>query len=121
MVLDFEAVEGMGPSFLDELLSVLESTVLGEAKREVTSSAVANMELTGDMLDALVAVDHSRGIEVGFFDSDQAIKAFNHNTGDTVPTRKSIPSPKENFRPAIRDEIREIISEHIERANSEDS
>ncbi len=42
IVLDFDAVEGMAPSFLDELLSVLESAVVGEGKREVTRVIVAN-------------------------------------------------------------------------------
>lgn len=32
LVLDFNDVEGMGPSFLDELLSVLESAVVGRSK-----------------------------------------------------------------------------------------
>ncbi len=102
-------------------LSRAQSPVTGEAfvalspeyakrKAEVSSAVIPNMELTGDLLDALVSRD-ARGskIEVGWFDPDQAIKAFNHTTGDTVPKRPLIPDPKEDFRPEIMEGIKAIL------------
>jgi hypothetical protein len=82
-----------------------------EKYKETKSSApIANMELTGAMLDALDAIDKGGNkIEIGWFDSDQAVKAFNHTTGDTVPKRPLIPGKGEDFRGGIMDEIQSIL------------
>ena len=72
-----------------------------------------NLDLNGDMLDSLTFETHSSGVKVGIFNDEQAIKAFNHNTGDTVPKRQFIPSPSESFRPNILNGVREIVEERL--------
>lgn len=80
-------------------------------KEKESANPIANMELTGAMLDALVSEPQGDGtVWIGWDDPDQAIKSFAHNTGDGVPQRKSIPAPRENFRPEIRDGIDSILA-----------
>ena len=50
-------------------------------KGDISGNSKANMELFGDMLDALEYTAKDGIIEVGIFDSDQAKKAYGHNTG----------------------------------------
>ena len=91
-----------------------------EFKATISSDVSANMELNGDMLDSLEVRDRDgNSIEAGFFDSKQAIKAFNHTTGDTVPKRPLIPRPKEEFRPGIMDEINSILEEFRDASESD--
>ena len=89
-------------------------------KASVSSSNVANLELTGAMLDALEGVIKGSGkIEVGIFDSNQAPKAFNHNTGDTMPVKRQfIPGPRQAFRPGIMEEIEDILYEYAEKESA---
>lgn len=48
-----------------------------------------NMELTGDMLGTLDIIDIDGGrVKIGWKDDTEIKKAFNHNTGDTVPKRE---------------------------------
>lgn len=54
----------------------------GKSKNEV------NLKLTGDMLGLMDIVDVGKdSITIGWNDDDQNPKAFNHITGDTVPSR----------------------------------
>jgi len=81
-----------------------------EFKAGESSSVIANMELSGDMLDALEVEDKGGSkIEIGSFDEDQAVKAYNHTTGDTLPKRPLIPAPADNFRGGIMKEISAIL------------
>lgn len=81
-----------------------------QVKKEFSSQLIPNMELHGDLLDALTAETRTgSSIEIGWFDKDQAVKAFNHTTGDTVPKRPLIPGPREDFRPEIMDGISSIL------------
>jgi hypothetical protein len=84
-----------------------------EYKEGESSSVIPNMELTGEMLDALEVEDRGGSkIEIGWFEEDQAAKAFNHTTGDTVPKRPLIPTPSQEFRPGILEEIENILGEY---------
>jgi len=79
-------------------------------KAEFTSSRKANMEQRGDMLDAFEGkLRAGNQIEVGFFESSQAIKAFNHNRGDTLPKRQLVPEAKQRYRAGIRAEVEGIL------------
>jgi len=47
-----------------------------------------NMTLTGNMLSSMdVLADGPNTIRIGFADEQERLKAFNHNTGDTLPKR----------------------------------
>jgi hypothetical protein len=86
------------------------------ANREKKGDTLANLDLNGDMLNALESIiNYETGvISLGIFDSDQAIKAFNHNTGDTLPQRQFIPEEDQTFKAEILRGIPRIIQEYLE-------
>lgn len=94
------------------------SSAYKKRKGELSSSVSANMELTGEMLDALTYKVKDGKIEVGIFDYDQAQKADNHNKfsqasrGTKLPPRQFIPRKDEKFSRDIISEINQIIEEN---------
>jgi hypothetical protein len=78
-------------------------------KRGQSSSAYANMELTGEMLDALEYKIKGSKIEIGWFGGVDAKKAFNHTTGDTLPKRPLVPTARQKFDDPIEEGITEIL------------
>ena len=90
-------------------------------KDELGGQLFANLELEGDMLSSLTyEVGDGNSIKVGIFDSDQAIKAFGHNTGfrghkyiKDGPKRQFIPAPDQNFTRTITSGIKTIIEDFI--------
>ena len=90
-------------------------------KASQSSSTRANLELKGDLLDDLDWRLNGRRVEVGWFGGgEQVLKAFNHNTGDTLPKRQSITGPKQSFRPGISKEVDAIIDEILEAEDGDD-
>lgn len=88
-----------------------------ELKKEISGSSVANMELYGDMLDALEAKVVGNKIKVGWFSGEQAAKADGHNnfSGESsLPTRQSIPKEGQTFKRDILQGIKAIAKEFIE-------
>lgn len=90
------------------------SKAYAEYKAGESSSVMPNMELTGEMLDALEVVDKGGSkLEVGWWDEEQAVKAHGHTTGHdgdpNYPVRKLIPTPDEDFRSGIMREIDAIL------------
>lgn len=86
---------------------------LSKAYMEETGKTFANLDLNGDMLNSLTSKVTASGVQVGIFNPDQAIKAYNHNVGDTLPKRQFIPSPKENFKRDIETGIRDIVASRV--------
>ena len=86
-----------------------------KVKGKLSSSRIANLELTGDMLDSLDYQIYRDGVEVGIFDSQEALKADNHNKFSSaskrtaLPKRQFIPNKGESFTRDIESEIGEII------------
>jgi hypothetical protein len=78
---------------------------------------VANLELTGDMLNALEYKTYRDGIEIGIFDPDEAQKSDNHNKFSAksrktkVPERQFIPRQGETFRAGIIKEVTLLAEE----------
>jgi len=71
-----------------------------------------DLELKGDMLDALEARVTNDGIEVGIFESSQVPKADGHNnfSGESsLPTRRFIPTKKEDFKRSIKEGVDDIL------------
>ena len=85
-------------------------------KAKISGSTVANMELYGDMLDALeVKVKRGGKLEYGIFDSEEANKADGHNNisgKSKLPPREFIPKEDGNFRRDIVSGIRDILKEY---------
>ena len=131
------------PDTLDEIGQYLVEAILsdvGEAKSPVTGRAfpklsaaykkikahessadIANLELTGEMLDSLTYKVVGSRVQIGIW-GDQAPKADGHNnfSGDSkLPRRAFIPDKDrgESFRPDIRDEVQTIIDEAIDSGN----
>lgn len=85
-------------------------------------AGVPNLELSGDMLDALDFRVTSDGIEIGVFGED-APKADGHNNlsgKSLLPTRRFIPEEGESFTSSIEDEVNRIISDAIGEENAPD-
>ena len=90
------------------------SAQYAEKKAEESSSPVANMELSGDMLDSLEFKVSGSKVEVGIWGSE-ADKADGHNnfSGDSkLPQRQFIPMKGEKFRPDIMGEVESILESY---------
>lgn len=99
------------------------SPAYAKIKEDFSSSDIANMELHGDMLDALDFKITSEGrIKIGWFDKEQAAKAYGHDSGfeghPTIkngPVRKLLPdedgSLKRNIIQGMKDIAKEFLPE----------
>jgi hypothetical protein len=87
-------------------------------KNEISGVKFANMELYGDMLDALdYKVKTDGTISIGWFGGEQAAKADGHNNfsgKSTLPVRQSIPKPGEVFKRDIVAGMKEIAKTFLE-------
>jgi hypothetical protein len=124
-----EAKKEIGELIVNEILIYLQdgkSPVDGYGKFDKLSKKYAelqkdgdrnpNLELKGDMLDALT-FESRRGseIEVGIFKAKQVGKADGHNnfSGDSkLPLRRFIPDEDERFKEDIESKIKTIIDEY---------
>lgn len=92
------------------------------AKYHKAGDTLANLDLNGDMLSALTfEPDYETGtIKIGIFDEGQAIKAYNHNVGDTLPQRQFIPEEDQLFKAEILRGVKRILDEYREADNGEE-
>ena len=97
-------------------------------KKKLSSSSIANMELHGDMLDALdFKIDAGKmSVEIGFLaggDQTQIDKADNHNKFSAkakktkLPARQFIPRSNEKFKKKIMKEIESIAENYASEDN----
>lgn len=99
--------------YSDEYSESVEFKAAGKDQHEV------NMSLTGDMLGLMDVINEtSNTIEIGWLDDTQNAKAFNHNTGDTVPkrpffglSRSEVKELVAEFKPEVRDAIKTLKNE----------
>ena len=98
------------------------SSKYAKFKKGFSSSGTANMELTGEMLDALTWKNlGGNSLEVGWLDAEQAGKAHGHTTGyKHLPERKLMPNAKEHFEDDIETGIGEIIASFAEEPDDQD-
>lgn len=76
--------------------------------RAASKTGLVNMKLSGGMLENLQPIDtDAKKITIGFTDSNENAKAYNHNTGDTTPKRE--------FLDLKRDEIAKIKNRYQSR------
>ena len=88
------------------------STKYKKYKKQFVGNTKANMQLTGDMLGELDLDYDEDSFTIFIDDPDEAIKAFNHNTGDTVPQRPFIPDDGKNqkfHKKSVRDKYESKI------------
>jgi len=83
-------------------------------KGKQSSSVIANLELTGDMLDALevVEVKDRLRIRIKGSESGKADGHNNHSGKSRLPTRRFIPGSGETFKRDIISGIKEIVGEY---------
>jgi len=68
------------------------------------------------------SIDNEDIVEVGVFESApevEKLKAFNHNTGDTLPKRRFIASPNQRFKDDIMDKAIDAVDTIKERSKAE--
>jgi len=83
--------------------SSLDFTAAGKSKNHV------NMRLSGDML-AAIDITETNGAKVTIaIEGDQAPKAFNHQTGDTLPKREFFGVTKDEVKKYILEEFKDEI------------
>jgi hypothetical protein len=101
-------VEGIN-DYLDKSSSPVSG---GSFKRKKKDGERSILFEEGDLREAIVSKNR-RGheIEVGVFKPDETPKAYNHNIGDTVPTRRFIPAEDEKFKRTIMDRVNKRIKE----------
>jgi len=77
---------------------------------------LANLDLNGDMLNALTFKTNAATgkVTVGIFDNDQAIKSYNHNVGDTLPQRQFIPGEDQLLKAEIIRGVKRILQGYLE-------
>jgi hypothetical protein len=117
----------VGDYVTDEILRALsagKSPVVGEtfkklnkeyADEEKGGNRTPNLELDGDMLDALIYKNNDKGIEIGIFSSSEVPKADGHNnfSGDSkLPKRRFIPKDDQKFKREIETGVRSIVNEY---------
>lgn len=86
-------------------------------KAEISGVTYANMELSGDMLDALEYVitgDTELEIKIDGDEGDKADGHNNHSGNSELPAREFIPKPNQTFKRDIIRGIREIAEEFAE-------
>ena len=131
-----EALEAVGNYLLESALTEIgsgRSPVAGgpwkkslskeykEKKSAESSSTVANLELSGDLLDALDVTRVSTKKLFYGVEGDQAGKLEGNNigsygqpSGDESKARRAVPLPGETFKPSIVAGIRSILEEYAD-------
>lgn len=86
-----------------------------DQKRDDGRGTKANLELNGDMLDALAFTRTAEGLRVGIV-GGEAPKADGHNNfsgRSEIPTRKFLPEEGETFKGTIEMQIEALVSDQL--------
>lgn len=86
----------------------------GPYKPQKKDGSASQLFMEGDMRAEITFIETDDGVEVGIFDGapDKEIKkAYNHNVGDTLPTRRFIPLEDETFKRDIMSKVKKAVSE----------
>lgn len=119
-----EVTELIGITVIDSIENYLSRGISpvskGEYKKKLskeyakkTGKKIANLSESGSLLNDLKFDNFKDKITFKITDSTEKKVAFNHNTGDTLPTREFMPDDeaKGKFKPAITKQIKDIISD----------
>lgn len=100
--------------FLDKSSSPVEGGAFKKKKADGDSSKLFEF---GDMRASITFEGRGENkVEVGIFNESEAPKAFNHNTGDTLPQRAFIPERDEQFSEKIMSKVNQAIKEIKDRS-----
>lgn len=103
--------EGLGynrkklePEYSKEYAESLPFKAAGKSRNDV------NMKLTGDMMASIDIIEvNGSKITIGIDDPSQAPKAFNHQTGDTVPKRPFFGVTNKELKEYVLSEFKDEI------------
>lgn len=90
-------------------------------KKSLARGDEPNLELFGDMKDAIAWRETSKGVEVGVYGSE-APKADGHNnfSGESrIPTRQFLPEEGQDFKRRVTTEIEKMLKEAVARENKD--
>lgn len=83
-----------------------------EKKRAAGAGDKPDLHLTGSMMDSLIVkFGNASGPRFAITDPSQKKKAYNHNTGDTVPPRPFLPDDEEDE--TFNDQIMGLIDDKL--------
>lgn len=86
-----------------------------EQKKQLVGNKKANLSLFGDMMGELDVDFDDESFTIFIDEPEQMAKAFNHNTGDTLPKRPFIPNDEakrgKNFKKDIVDAYKNKIKQ----------
>lgn len=104
------------PTYSDAYADSLIFKAFGKSKGDV------NMKLTGAMLSAVDILEFDGNkIKYGVDDTTEILKAYNHQTGDTVPERPWFGVTKDEFRGILHDFKSDIQAARREREQLKES
>lgn len=89
------------------------------AKAKKGGDRTPNLELEGDMLDALEFKRTKSGVEIGVFKSGEVPKADGHNNfsgKSKLPRRRFIPEANQKFKRDIEQGVKRIVQEYKTKA-----
>ena len=92
------------------------STQYAKNKSKSGRPAKANLEFYGDLLEELDYRPTSDGIEIGYINSSEALKADGHNNlsgKSKLPERRFLPSDNQTYKDSIQREVNKIINDEI--------
>jgi len=85
-------------------------------KKMADGKTISDLYETGAMLGNLKFINTKEKVEFKITDTTEKLKAFNHNTGDTLPTRQFLPDDEkgEKFKRSIMQKVKGIINDASE-------
>ena len=83
-------------------------------KRKKGKGTKANLRLKEDMLPSMRVEADKESFTIKITDPTEKKKAFNHNTGDTLPRRQFLPNDEKNqqLKPGIRKAYLKMLDEY---------
>lgn len=85
----------------------------GKFKEEKADGEKSTLFEFGFMRENIIhRPDPDDAVLVGVFEDApevERLKIFNHNTGDTVPQRRAVPSPNQKYRPEVMEKVNASI------------
>ena len=82
-----------------------------EKKKKEGKGSRANLVYDGDMLGNLRKSSGVQSVKLKISKAKEIKKFYNHNTGDTLPKRQSLPNEGEAFRSGIMKKINKVIKD----------
>lgn len=123
-----KAKQAAGSAIVDGIQKSLDSSespvIGGGFKKKLKEGGDSTLFEFGDMRGVITFAELQDidAIDVGIFDDAptvEKLKAFNHNTGDTLPQRRFVAAPNQRFKDSVMKPAQEAIDAIKDIAESE--